>query len=230
MSDSRAAHNAHPFAGKGASLYVTAGDTVKYRAIRVRGRRGAGVCRQGWAGRNPKTLRVASDTAASGEQIDFAHDVSALPAGEYTADVRHFLDNIENLSTNAGTRRFEIDANADLVEAVLGTATWLEPDILAGGIVRLRWSWHPSPHGTQPDTFRIDFTAGPTSPADLTLEVTVGRFEYELLTGPLDDSAAYTVSLKAELDAVSTTLLSGKQVTADATAPATPTLVSIRAR
>jgi hypothetical protein len=229
--DSRAAHNAHPFDGQGASLYVTAGDTVKYRAIRVQNRRrGAGVCRQGWTGRNPKTLRVASDTGVSGDQIDFAHDISALPAGEYAVDVRHFKGDVENLTDNNGIVRIEIDGSADPVLSVLGTATWLEPEILAGGIVRLRWTWHPSLDGVQPDTFRIDFTAGPTSPSDLTLDVSEGLFEYELLTGALDDASAYTVSLKAELGAVSTTLLSGKTFQADATAPATPTLVSIIAR
>lgn len=224
----KALHGARPFQGQGASLYVTSGETVQYRRLVLGGRRR--VLRQGWSGRNAKTLRVASDTGVSGAQIDFAHDISALPAGEYTADVRHFLDDIENLTTNAGTLRFEIDGSAEPVDAVLGSATWLEPTILSGGIVRLRWTWHPALHGTQPDTFRVVFTAGPTSPSDLTLDVTAGLFEYELLTGALDDASEYTVSLKAELDAVSTTLLSGKQFQADATAPATPTLVSIKAR
>lgn len=223
-----AIHNAQPFGGQGASLYVTAGSEVQYRRLVLGPRRR--VLRLGWSGRNSKTLRVASDTGSSGDQIDFALSLSGYAAGAYAADVRHYLDDVENLTTNANILQFAIDGSQAQVEGVLGTATWLTPETLAGGVVRLRWAWHPSPYGTQPDTFRLAFTAGPTSPADITTTIITGLFDYEVNTDALSDASAYTVSLKAERGAVSTTLLSGKTFTADATAPATPTLVSISAR
>lgn len=219
-----AIHNAQPFNGQGASLYVTSGSTVQYRRLLLAPR--GKVLRQGWSGRNAKTLRVASDTGVSDDQIDFAYDLSSLAAGDYVADVRHYRDDVENLTTNYDTIRFEIDGAAAEVAQVLGTATWLEPDILAGGVVRFRWVWHPSSEGTQPDTFRITFSAGPTSPTALTTDIVAGQFDYELSSAALSDASAYTVVLSAELGAVTATLATNN-VTADATGPAAPSLVSI---
>lgn len=214
-------HNAQPFSGEGVSLYLTAGDTVQYRRLSL-GHRGK-VLRQGWSGRNAKTLRVDSQTGVSDDQIDFALDLSGYAAGEYTADVRTFLSDVENLTTNSNTVHFEIDGAAAEVEAIFGTATWLTPDILSGGDVRFRFIWHPATTGVQPDTFRITFTAGPDSPDDATVSAVSGQFDYELTVEGLSDASAYTVELSAELGAVTATLAT-EDVTADASGPAAPTI------
>lgn len=222
-----ALHNAQPFSGQGASLYVTSGSTVQYRKLRLQPRRS--VLRKGWPARDPKTTRVDSQAGVADDQIDFAYDISGLAAGSYVADVRHYKSHWENLATDDLTQPFTIDGSAAEVAAILGTATWHAPEIRAGGVVRFRWAWHPADTGTQPTLFRIDFTAGPTSPADLTMSVETGRVEYQLDSAALSDGSAYTVVLKAENGATVATLKTDT-VTADATGPAAPTLVSISAR
>lgn len=227
MAYGAAIHNAQPFSGQGASLYVTSGSSVQYRRLLLRsGRR---VLRKGWSGRNAKTLRVDSQAGVADDQIDFAYDISSLAAGSYVADVRHYKDHWENLATDDLTQPFTIDGSAAEVASIRGTATWHAPVILAGGIVRFRWAWHAADTGTQPTLFRIDFTAGPTSPADLTISLETGRIEYVLESLALSDASAYTVVLKAENGATTATLATDS-VTADATGPAAPTLVSISAR
>lgn len=220
-------HNAQPFSGQGASLYVTSGSEVQYRRMVMQPRRR--VLRQGWSGRNAKTLRVDSDTGVSDDQIDFAYDISGLAAGSYVADVRHYKNHWENLATNDLTQPFTIDGSAAEVAAIRGTVTWHAPEIRSGGIVRFRWAWHAADVGTQPTLFRVDFTAGPTSPADLTINLETGRIEYVLDSAALSDASAYTVVLKGENGATTATLATDS-VTADATGPAAPTLVSISAR
>lgn len=228
LGSTTALRNADPFNGQGASLYVTSGTSVVYRKLRLRPR--GPVLRKGWVVRDPKTTRVDSMAGVADDQLDFAYDLSSLAAGTYTADVRHYLDGVENLSTNALTHTFTIDGSAAEVTAILGTATWIEPEIRAGGIVRIKWAYHASPIGTQPSQFRIDFTAGPTSPSDILVTATSGQSEYAVDTSALSDASAYTVTLKAENGATVATLHSGKTFTADTTGPTTPTLVSATAR
>lgn len=229
LAYSRACHNAQPFSGQGASLYVTVGSSVQYRRYLTGGRRK--VLRQGWSGRNAKTLRVDSDTGVADDQIDFSYSLPATLASQtVTVDVRHYKDDVENLSYNYLTETIELDSSRDPVPAVYGSAVWIEPEIRAGGIVRLAWTWIPVDYGTQPTRFRIVFTAGPTSPSDITTTVTTGLNDYTVDTLALSDSSAYTVRLEAETDTVTTILASGKTFTADATGPAQPTLVSISAR
>lgn len=220
-----AIHSADPFAGQGASLYVTAGSAVQYR--RYLTKRGRSVLRKGWSGRDAKTLRVAVETGISGDTLEFDYSLpAALASQEVTIDVRHFKDDVENLNT-AGVHRVTLDGSRNEVEEIRGTATWLTPEVLAGGIVRLRWVYHAADDGVQPTSFRVDFTAGPTSPADIETDAHSGT-EYELDTAALDDSGTYTIALYAETDTLST-LLTTQSITADASGPPAPTLVSARA-
>lgn len=220
------ADNARPFEGQGASLYVTAGETVRYRRMRI-APRGRTCIRKGWAGRNPKTTRVAVLTGTSDDTLTFEWALPAELADQALAvNVRHFRDGHEHLSVSE--TQVTVDETLSPVEAILGTARWLEPDVRSGGVLRLRWRWQPSADGVQPDQFRIEFTAGPSSPADITLPVVPGLFDYATTTGALLDSGPYTVRLSAEGGETTAVLFTG-DVQADATGPAAPTLVRARA-
>ena len=221
-----AIHNAQPFSGQGVSLYVTIGASVAYRRRRLGGRRS--VLRKGWSGRDAKTLRVASETGTTGDDVELTYSIPASMASESIAiDVRHYLDNVENATTNSGIARVDLDANRDDDTAILGTASSIAPEIRAGGIVRFAWLYHAADDGAQPTSFRIEFASGPTSPDDIETPV-VGDHDYEVDSLALDDSAEYTVNLYAETDTLSTLLLT-RTVTADASGPPAPTLVSATA-
>lgn len=229
MSTIRSGHaidNAQPFAGQGASLYVTAGETVRYRRMRI-APRGRTVLRQGWSGRNPKTTRVAVEAGVSDDTITFDWPLPpALADTALAVNVRHFRDGHEHLSIESVP--LTVDAVQEPVLEILGAAKWLMPEQRSGGVLRLRWRWLPSMDGVQPDQFRVEFTAGPDSPSDITLPIVDGVFEYATNTGPLLDSGPYTVRLSAESGATTAVLFTG-DVQADATGPAAPTLISARA-
>lgn len=216
------AFTAAPFSGSGTSLYGNVGTSVVYRAVKIVSRRrarGLGLVR--------KTSRVdsAADPAAS-----FAY---SMPVGWASSavvfDVRRYKDNVENLSTNFGTVAVTLDGSLDDVTSILGTATLLAPEILAGGVVRLRFRYHKSDSGLDPFSFSWSRTAGPTSPSASTVAYDPDNAVHVVDTAALSDASAYTYKLTAINGAHSVDLLTGVVFTADASGPPAPTLGSAEA-
>lgn len=215
-----------PFAGEGLSLYVTEGTSIRYRRLRL-GPRGGSCLRQGWSGRNRRTLRVAAFSASSGSQVLLTWPIPADLAGRTVSiDVRHYRNDVESLVSDPVL--LTLDPQRAEVPTIRGAVSWLAPEVRAGGVVLLRWVWHPAPHGVQPEQFRIVFTAGPTNPGDLILPVE-GAGDYEIETPPLEDAAPYHVELRGEAGTV-IQLLAEDDLQADATGPPAPALVRTQAR
>lgn len=231
-----------PFEGDGASLYLSApGEiTIRYRNIRVVGR-GRRRGRTGWVkGSNGvfdiatasvlKTNRAASvaapDTFTAGNAFAIPAELwpGAGLTAEFAADVRIFADDVENLIANNSTFTFTIDENGDIVTEIRGTATVIETEQRAGGVVWLRIRYDAAINGVQPNQFRLTRTAGPSSPADTVVTYTPGQFFIEIASPALLDSSPYTFDILAEDTVTETekTVVSGLSVTADATGPIAP--------
>lgn len=237
--------NDRPFAGDGASLYVSAADTpaIVYRKMRVVGR-GRRRGRSGWikgtggvfdiaAASVLKTNRVAN--VASPDTFTDAN-VWAIPSsmwadpGEtvtYYADVRIHADDVENIISNYSTFEFTIDENGDIVANIKGTATLIETEVRAGGVVRFRFRYDPALDGVQPNQFTLSRTAGPSSPADVSIPYVAGGgddYYLEIDSLALSDASPYTFDIIAEdtITAATLVVIADIQVTADATGPIAP--------
>jgi hypothetical protein len=225
----RATRSNRPFQGQGASLYVGGGNpdpgagAIVFRNLRawpVRGQFTAGGASKIGGTNTLKTARVASvaDPTAA-----FAYTVPGSYAGKtFYAQVRTFKDDVEN-ETSIAPARLVLDGSLNNAAPVTGRARLLRTEIRDGGIVRIRFQFFPDPTGQQPLLFRIQRTAGPTSPADVTLTYFPGNTVYEIDTPALSDSAPYTYKLRAENGATTLDLVTGIVFTADATGPVAPT-------
>lgn len=201
-----------PFAGDGYNLYVNTGSTVQYRNHRLM--RGCSL------GPQPAGKGAHAGTITPGGTYN-------LPAGfagqDLVFDVRRFKDDVENETDNYKTAKVTLDGNSDGVSEILGAGSVISQEIIAGGVVKIRFRYFPDPAGIQPDLFRLTRTAGPSLPADITLSVTVlTPAVLEFTTGVLNDASAYTFTIRAENGAVTKDLVTGLSVTADATGPAAP--------
>lgn len=238
----RQAFTHRPFAGTGTSLYVSAGDTVQYRNLRLLARgkrhRGQSARRGTWikgssgvhditAASVLKTCRAAS---AADPTSSFAYALPAAllpPVGQtrlITFDVRTYAADVENESENFRTVSVLIDSNGNDAGQILGTARLLNIEVRAAGIVRLRFIYLPSTDGVQPTQFKAMRTAGPTTPADVTVSWSSGRRILEIDTPPLSDAAPYTYTIRAlnQAGTVMKDVLTGIAVQADATGPDAP--------
>lgn len=231
-----------PFQGQGVSVYANTGETVQYRQIRVVGRhfrRHRRIWTKGTPtprlplGTDPiaKTARMASAAGTSGQTRSPAFSIPSAWAGQTVAvDVRHYRDDVENLTSNFRAIRIDLDGSLEETAEIRGTAELLTTEIRAGGIVRLRFAWKPARDGIQPALFRAQRTAGPTSPADVTADAIDGLRIYEIDTPVLDDSAPYTYRVRAESGATIVDALTGITFTADATGPPAVTQLLTDAR
>jgi len=221
-----------PFQGSGTSLYATVGSAVQYRNFRVfravRGSHSAWI--KGTAGNHdiaaasvPKTARR---TSVSDPTEELTWDLPAEFASQtVTFDVRRYDTDVENETQNWRTAAVELDANRDDATEILGTATLLNQEVRAGGIVRLRFTYHPHRSGVQPTVFAAIRTAGPTSVVESTVTVAAGTRLVEIDTPVLSDASPYTYKLQARNSSQTITkdLLTGISVQADATGPPVPT-------
>lgn len=224
------AYNDHPFTGSGASLYATSGTTVQYRAVRVlptSRRRG----RYGWikgtsqnhnidATSVLKTTRRAS-AASPAESIDYTLPVS-FASQTVTFDVRQYADDVESEVDNFRTQTITFDGSLEDTTGILGTAELIDTEALAGGIVRIRFRYYEEIDGVQPTQFVAVRTAGPTSPANVTVSYTAGQGLVEIETAALSDASAYTYKIRAENGSTTKDVLTGIIFTADATGPSAP--------
>ena len=219
LGSKRVMFSDRPFQGEGYSLYVTPGDTVQYRNLRLLGRRSLGSQPAG------KGSRLGTITPGG---------TVSLPAGyvdqDLVFDVRHFKDDVENETDNFRTARITVDGAGDVVAGILGSGQVISQEIMSGGVVKIRIRYFPARDGVQPNLFRLTRTSGPTSPADITLAVTVLRPSVlEFATGALSDASAYTFTVRAENGAVTKDLVTGLSVTSDATGPAAPSAAEAQA-
>ena len=218
-----------PFAVTGTSLYVSAGSVVRYRRSRICPRRGTRPLRG--TGRDsytswPKTLRrdFVADPAT-----EFSYTLPAELLGTAIAvDVRTCEAGVENESTGFRVLSLNVDGDGDGVPSIAGSATPLAYEALAGGIVRVRFLWIAGLGGLVPSQFRLLRTSGPTSPAAI-VQAYDGELLVEIETLALSDSAPYTYTIRAENGAVTSDVLTGYVVQADASGPPAVSSVTSRA-
>lgn len=227
-----------PFAGEGVSLYATVGDSVQYRNLRVlpggtRRRRRAGWIK-GTGGNHDIANAVTKTARRASVASPLAEIVWTLPAefipGADTQnaafDVRHYKDDVENLTTNFGTVVVPIDSGGDGEDEILGTAELVSVQIREGGDVRIRFVYHASASGIQPNTFTAIRTAGPTSPGGSSITILEGETEIEIDVEGLSDASAYTYKIQASNGSTIKDVITGISFTADATGPTAPTSIA----
>ena len=233
----RSAFNDRPFAGSGASLYATIGDTVIYRGLRVLSSQRRGKWIKGTGGRHDiaatsvlKTIRVAS-AASPAESIPYTLPAS-FASQTVTFDVRQYADDVENTTDNFRTVVKEIDGSLEDGTGILGTAVLLSVEARSGGICRIRFNYYDNAEGVQPTVFRASRTAGPSSPTATSASYTANQRLVEIDTEALLDSSPYTFKITAENTGGTVTedMIVGITVQADATGPAAPVSGTAEAR
>lgn len=210
-----------PFDGIGASLYIGSSLPLQYRNLQVEN-----VCvvaPRMTANMSP-TTRVASDTAAEGDELAIDIDVTAYKGATVYVDVRHFRDDVENEAEHP--QRVTIDSGGDDVPEIRGIASLVDIEQRVGGVVRFTFRWTASVDGVQPTSFRLARTSGPTSPANVTISAD-GSGLYEIESVALSDSATYTFTVTAINGSTSLVVLTISGVQADATGPPSPSNVSV---
>jgi len=216
-----------PFDGLGAALYAAAGDgSIEATAIRYRRR----LCPDGGLFNVPgptipfggESFSKASQAVAIVKSPDTFEgiDVNALGWADQTVwmQVRTHECDVENEQL-AGRRKFVFDSNGDLVAPILGTARLLRSEKRVAGGWRFVFLYLPSPDGGQPDEFALIATAGPTTPDEVVAPYVRGIVETTLEVAGLDDAGAYTFKIVARNDDESADLLTGLDITADASGP-----------
>ena len=217
QDESTIIYTAAPFAGQGASLYVSLGTSVQYRDLSLDFGTSLGALPD-----VTKTTRVDSvSSPATG--ITFPID-PAWVGQTISVDVRTYKDDVENEST--GFRTIVLDGSGDETNTIDGEAVLLDTEIRDGGVVRIRFAWIPSLTGLQPTTFTAIRTAGPTSPSNIVYNATPGQRVSEIETGALSDASPYTYKIQAANGATTLDVLTGITFTADATGPTAPTVIA----
>lgn len=222
--------NDHPFDAEGVSVYAGTGATIQYRNRRTipdrcRYLKGQGGEFDVAAASVLKTNRIASST-------DLAEQSFLIPTGFASStmqvDIRHWKDDVENETSQYRTQSFDLDASRDLTQSINGTGTLVGVVAKAGGVCLVRFAYNEALDGTTPAKFRLTATAGPTSPADVTINYRARQRFYEFTTPALSDASAYTYKITAENTGATVTkdLLTGISVTADASGPPAATNAS----
>jgi len=207
-----------PFETEGVSLYLASGATdpgasaIRYRNHRMEHSPSLGTVR------TSKTNRVAFQAAPTGS---FTFDVSAYAGLSLRLQLRPCLDDVE-CEVSQGTRLLTLDGGGDDVTGVAGALVLLETQLRAGGDVRLRTRYTPSVSGVQPISFTASRTAGPTTPANVTVTYTGGDVYLDFDFAGLSSASDYTFKIFATASAVNYDMLTGINVTADNSGPAAP--------
>ncbi len=218
FDDCMVMHSAAPFAVQGVSVYASTTTPIVYREQRL----DFGLS----LGADPeltKTARVGF-TASPDDEVGIVLDPSWYPGTVYV-NVRQCADNVENESIVE--QQIELDASGDTVSEILGTATLLSVQARDGGVCIISFSWEPSLQGIQPTSFTLIRTAGPSSPANISVTVVSGRQIVSITTLALLDSSGYTFKVQAANGATTLDVLTGISVQADATGPVAPTTLTL---
>lgn len=187
-----------PFAGQGVSAYV--GDTLplRYRNLRLDSAR---LTTRVFTG--PKCNRIAVETGAAGDPLEFDVDLSAYAPGTVYADLRHFRDDVE--WTGSHPQRIVLDEAGETVRSIRGRAQVIKVEPRVGGVVKIYFRWTPAAEGDQPTRFELVRISGPTSPANVVMDnesFPVPAMVFEIFTAALEDSDTYGFELHAVIPAV----------------------------
>ena len=214
----RRIYSDRPFQTEGVSLYLAADTTdpgasaIVYRNLRFDNARSMR------AFRTDKTNRVAFE-ASPAETMDV--DLSAYVGKDIRLQLRTCLDDVE-CEVSQGTQLLTLDGSGDDVTGVAGSLVLLETELRAGGDVRIRTRYTPSTAGVQPTSFTASRTAGPTTPANVTVSYSGGDVYLDFDFTGLSSASAYTFKIFATASAVNYDMLTGISVTADNAGPAAP--------
>ena len=218
--------------GPGVSLYlgppgVDDASRITYRRRRFLNRQHF-VGLDAWTGGGEFFLHdsIVAQVTCPTEEITYT-----LPA-EYTsttfwAQLRTFEGGLENPSIY-GAQRISVDSDQEQSNTIDGSAFVTAIQKRDAGGLRVRFEWLPAITGIQPTQFTLTRTAGPTSPADVTVAVSSVPTAYQIDVASLTDAGAYTFNLVAENGAVTKTL-AVVNFTADAAGPSSVTGLSAAA-
>lgn len=218
LQSRRRIYGDRPFQTEGVSLYLAADTTdpgasaIVYRNLRFDNP-------QSFRNfRTDKTSRVDFEAAPT---ESFTFDVSAYAGQSLRLQLRPCLDDVE-LEVSQGTRLLTLDGSGDDATGVAGSLILLETQIRAGGDVRIRTRYTPSASGVQPTSFTASRTAGPTTPANVTVTYSGGDVYLDFDLVGLSSASAYTVKIFATASATNYDLLTGITFTADNAGPSAP--------
>lgn len=214
-----------PFQTEGVSLYLAADTTdpgaaaIIYRNMRFDN------AQSFTSFRTTKTNRVAFQAAPT---ATMTVDLSAYVGKSIRLQLRPCLDDVE-LEASQGTRLLALNGSGNDVTGVAGSLVLLDAEVRAGGDVRLRTRYTPSVSGVQPTSFTASRTAGPTSPANVTVTYSGGDVYLDFDFTGLSSASAYTFKIFATASATDYDMLTGINVTADTTGPTAPTATLLTA-
>lgn len=218
LQSRRRIYGDRPFQTEGVSLYLAADTTdpgasaIVYRNLRFDNP-------QSFRNfRTDKTSRVDFE-AAPATSMDV--DLSASAGQSIRLQLRPCLDDVE-LEVAQGTQLLTLDGSGDDVTGVAGSLVLLETELRAGGDVRIRTRYTPSTAGVQPTSFTASRTAGPTTPANVTVSYSGGDVYLDFDFTGLSSASAYTVKIFATASATNYDLLTGITFTADNAGPSAP--------
>lgn len=212
-----------PFEGQGVSLYVSVAESVQYRNLRIVGN--GYLQSPNWVigtGDIEKTARVAFE-ASPVSSISVPVDTD-WQSQTLAVDVRTFADDVENNSDNYRIARIDLDGSGVAQDTIQGVATLLGVEARSGGICVIRIAFANSTTGLQATLLTAVRTAGPTTPANIEVEVESGRVVYEFTTEVLMEvgGSPYTFKIQGTAGATTADLLTGITVTVDSTGPDAP--------
>lgn len=223
----------------GAALYLGPPDVddptrIEYRRVRPlpAGRNPGMIAASDWPDPESPLLHDAARAIVENPEDSIELDLPAdyLPAdGETTvfwAQVRTHSRGLEN-STLWRPVRIVIDDAGDIVGAIGGRAVITQVEKRDAGGVRIGWDWFPAAHGSQPVTFELRRTSGPTAVATVSTPV-LGQTPHAADIAGLQDEGDYTFALVAVADDAEE-VLATIEFTADSSGPPAAESLSIEA-
>jgi hypothetical protein len=217
-----------PYAGPvGAALYVGFGPgNVDERVIEFRRRKtlaGVDACvpvgRRYDLGRPTGYVKTPAVDLVKAPDAALRWTIPPAAHGQTVwAQVRTHADDWEHESLYRA-RRLTLAGDGDGAPRVGGTLRVLERVKRVGGGLRLRCAYAPGRDGLPPEQFTLRCTAGPTSPAPVSVPWVDGRRLVDLVVDGLTHGGVYTFAVDGVAGEIVTTLASGIVFTADAEGP-----------
>lgn len=219
-----------PYAGSlGVSLYAAAVDpltdpgprSIEFRRNRILNSTDnlvagvAGVFGLG-ADSVPKSPRLESVTSPTGE-ISYQIPVEWQEKTVWV-QLRTFAEDFEN-ETIYRPRRIVLDGDGDDATPVLSTATVLALEKRDGGGLLVRFAYNQTRDSATPNQFVLTKATGAGSISPGVVAFADEQRIYEIEVTGLANAVAYTFTLHAETDAVSTDLVTGIAFTGDSAGP-----------
>lgn len=220
----RSQSGARSFSGQGVSVYASTSLPIQYREMVLLNRHAPQLVMNGAS----ISTRIGSASGTAGNVVSPEVDLSAYSSGSVYLDVRHFRDNVESEVTHP--QLITLDGDGEQVAAIRGAVEVTLIEARAAGVLRIHFTYTASSNGTQPETFELRRTAGPTSPDDLSIEANpvLATGDYIFETEALDDTDVYEFSIYGVVadPAIEQVLATLEDVQADASGPPAPESVS----